>query len=102
MFAAAIFFLTRCYSLDLRVLESARINASMREFNQALKTSTATFGEVATAISRVRRTVEQYRTGERRVTADAAREMVAYLRLRSEEFTAAADRLEGALQQEEQ
>ncbi len=102
MYAAAISFLTRCYSLDLRVLESARIYTSMREFNQALKTSTATFGEVATAISRVRRTVEQYRTGERRVTADAAREMVAYLRLRSEQFTTAADRLEAALQEEEQ
>jgi len=74
----------------------------MIEFNEALKTSTATFGEVARAISRVRRTVEQYRTGERRVTADAARELVAYLRLRSEQFTAAADRLEAATQQEEQ
>ena len=74
----------------------------MKEFNEALRISTATFGEVATAISRVRRTVEQYRIGERRVTADAAREMVAYLRLRSQQFIAAADRLEAATQQEEQ
>ena len=92
----------RCCSLDLRVPKFARIYTSMKEFNEALKISTATFGDVSTAISRVRRTVEQYRTGERRVTADAAREMVAYLRLRSEQFTTAADRLEAALQEEAQ
>lgn len=72
----------------------------MEEFNEALSISRATLGEVAEGIGRVRRTVEQYRSGERSVTPDAARAMVAYLRDRSEQFTITASKLEAALNKE--
>lgn len=51
--------------------------------------------------SRALRTIQAYAAGERRVTEDAARELVDYLRHRSEELTAAADNLEAALREEE-
>ena len=74
----------------------------MEEFTEAVETATATIGDVAQGMGRARRTVHQYLAGERTVTPEATRAMVAYLRLRSEQFTAAADRLEAATQQEEQ
>ena len=74
----------------------------MQEFKEAVETATATIGDVAQEMGRARRTVHQYLAGERTVTPEAARAMVAYLRLRSEQLTAAADRLEAATQQEEQ
>ena len=47
------------------------------------------------------RTLMAYRRSERRVTAAAARELVEYLRRQSSRFTAAADALEAALEEEE-
>ena len=74
----------------------------MIEFSESVEVATATIGDVAKGIGRARRTVHQYLAGERTVTSEAARAMAAYLRLRSEQLTAAADRLEAAMQQEEQ
>lgn len=51
--------------------------------------------------SRALRTIQAYAGGERRVTDDAARELVAFLRHRSEELANAADHLEAALEREE-
>ena len=74
----------------------------MKGFTKAVEIATATIGDVAQGMGRARRTVHQYLAGERAVTPEAARAMVAYLRLRSEQLTAAADKLEAATQQEEQ
>ena len=74
----------------------------MKEFTRSVEIATATIGDVARGMTRARRTVHQYLAGERTVTPEAARAMVAYLRLRSEQLTAAADKLEAATQQEEQ
>ncbi len=74
----------------------------MREFTEAVEIATATIGNVAQGMGRARRTVHQYLAGERTVTPEATRVMAAYLRLRSEQFIAAADRLEAATQREEQ
>ena len=74
----------------------------MQEFARAVEIATATIGDVAQGMGRARRTVHQYLAGERTVTPEATQAMAAYLRLRSEQFTAAADRLEAATQQEEQ
>ena len=74
----------------------------MKEFARAVEIATATIGDVAQGMGRARRTVHQYLAGERTVTAEAARVMAVYLRLRSEQFTAAANKLEAAQQQEEQ
>ena len=74
----------------------------MREFTEAVEIATATIGNVAQGMGRARRTVHQYLAGERTVTPEATQAIAVYLRLRSEQFTAAADRLEAATQQEEQ
>ena len=46
-------------------------------------------------------TLQAYRAGQRRVTSDAARELVGYLRSQAESLTEAADKLEAALAKEE-
>ena len=74
----------------------------MDEFKGAVEIATATIGDVAQGMGRARRTVHQYLAGERTVTPEAARAIAVYLRLRSEQFTATANRLEAATQQEEQ
>ncbi|MFG1691212.1 hypothetical protein ACGF5M_03475 [Gemmatimonadota bacterium] len=51
--------------------------------------------------SRSYRTLQAYRRNERRVTEDAAEELVAYLRVRAGRLNTAADRLEAALPREE-
>lgn len=51
--------------------------------------------------SRALRTIQAYGGGERRVTADAARELVSYLRHRSGELADAADAVEAALEKGE-
>ena len=45
-------------------------------------------------------TIQAYKTGTRRVTADAGEELVSYLRERAAAFTKAADKLEAATKQE--
>lgn len=71
-------------------------------FVRATDAALAHLGDVSEAIGRVRRTVQQYRSGERRVTEDAARRLVTYLRRRAGELTEAADELERALAAEEE
>ena len=46
------------------------------------------------------RTLHSYRLGERRISEAAVREMLEYIRERSEKLTAAANALEAALEQE--
>ena len=56
--------------------------------------------EVARETGRGHRTLHAYVRGERRVTDPAVRELIAYLRAKSDTFTAAADRMEAALEEE--
>ena len=48
------------------------------------------------------RTLHAYLRGERRVTHEAARELIRYIRARATQLTAAADALEAALNKEVQ
>ena len=57
--------------------------------------------EVSRETGRAWRTLMAYKRSERRVTESAARELLAHLRHRSHQLTAAADALEAALEQEE-
>ena len=57
--------------------------------------------EVARETGRGHRTLHAYVRRERRVTNAAVRELIDYLRTKSHTFTAAADRMESALEQEE-
>ncbi len=70
-------------------------------FIGALELARATIGDIGEAIGRSYRALMSYRSGERRVTPDAARLLAGYLRSRSEMFTAAADELDAAAQKEE-
>lgn len=63
-------------------------------FEAAAEAATATLGDVAEGIGRARRTLHMYLSGERRVTADAARELAQHLRERSEELAELARELE--------
>ena len=56
--------------------------------------------DVAKETGRGYRTLQSYRLGERRITEAAVREMVKYLKERSDTLTAAADALASALEQE--
>ena len=56
---------------------------------------------VADVTGRGLRTLHAYRRGERRITENAARELVEYLRAMSSDLTKAADALEAALQEGE-
>ncbi len=50
---------------------------------------------------RALRTLQSYKSGERPVTEGAAQELIAYLRQRLPQFTAAAEELEEALRKED-
>ena len=56
--------------------------------------------EVARETGRGHRTLHAYVRGERNVTKPAVVELIGYLRAKSEHFTAAADRMEAALEKE--
>ena len=56
--------------------------------------------ELARETGRSHRMLHAYVRGERRVTDPAVRELIEYLRAKSEHFTAAADRMEAALKEE--
>ena len=56
--------------------------------------------EVARETGRGHRTLHAYVRGERRVTRPAVEELVAYLRSKSDTFTAAADKMAAALEEE--
>lgn len=68
---------------------------------EAVELATATLGDVAEAIGRARRTVELYRSGERRVTADAMHRLADYLRQRARVFTDTAEDLERAVEEDQ-
>ncbi len=70
-------------------------------FIGALELARATIGDIGEAIGRSYRSLMSYRSGERRITPDAARLLASYLRSRSEMFTAAADELEAEAESEE-
>ena len=70
-----------------------------RQYVKALKG--LNLGDVARETGRGLRTLQAYRSGYRRVTEPAARELVKYLRARSATFTTAANRVEAALKKEE-
>ena len=53
--------------------------------------------ELARETGRSHRMLHAYVRGERRVTDPAVRELIEYLRAKSDTFTAAADRMEAAL-----
>ncbi len=56
--------------------------------------------EVARETGRGHRTLHAYVRQERRVTDAAVRELIVYLRARSDTFTAAADKMAAALEEE--
>ena len=56
--------------------------------------------EVARETGRGHRTLHAYVRGERRVTDAAVRELIEYLRAKSDTFTAAADKMAAALEEE--
>lgn len=56
--------------------------------------------DLAQTTGRGYRTLMAYRSGERRITEAAAKELVEYLRERSERFSAAASALAAALEKE--
>lgn len=56
--------------------------------------------ELAEAKGRAYRTLQAYRKGDRRITPEAARELIEFLREQATSFTAAADALEAALAEE--
>ena len=56
--------------------------------------------ELARETGRSHRMLQAYVRGERRVTDPAVRELIAYLRAKSDTFTAAADRMAAALEEE--
>ncbi len=56
--------------------------------------------EVSRETGRGLRTLHSYLRRERRVTDPAVRELIKYLRAKSDTFTAAADRMEAALEKE--
>ncbi len=73
-----------------------------RRFNRAADLLTGSLEDVARAIGRARRTFFAYRSGERRVTPEAARALTRYLRLRAGKLLEAADDLENAARKEEE
>lgn len=83
---------------DVRILTHMSNKVEQR-YREALERINAS--ALARWGSRALRTIQAYAGGDRRVTADAARELVAFLRHRSEELTTAADALEAALEEEE-
>ena len=69
-----------------------------REYREALRS--LNYAEVSRETGRALRTLHSYMNGDRRVTEPAARELVAFLRARSASFTAAAEKVEAALEKE--
>ncbi len=71
-----------------------------REYREALRG--LNYAEVARETGRALRTLHAYMNSSRRVTEPAAQELIAFLRSRSASFTAAADKVEAALEEEGQ
>ncbi len=87
--------------LALPVLEQYMLYMSkdlQRWCREAL--SRLNLAEVARETGRGHRTLHAYVRGERRVTDPAVRELIEYLRAKSDTFTAAADKMAAALEEE--
>ena len=69
-----------------------------RQYREALRG--LNLAQTARDTGRGLRTLHAYMNGDRRVTESAARELVDYLRSKSRSFTAAADKVEAALEKE--
>ena len=69
-----------------------------RQYREALRG--LNLAQTARDTGRGLRTLHAYMNGDRRVTESAARELVDYLRSKSTSFTAAADKVEAALEKE--
>ena len=69
-----------------------------RQYREALRG--LNLAQTARETGRGLRTLHAYMNGDRRVTEAAARELVDYLRSKSTSFTAAADKVEAALEEE--
>ena len=69
-----------------------------RRYREALKG--LNYAEVSRETGRGLRTLHAYMNGDRRVTDPAVRELIAYLRSKSDTFTAAADKMAAALEEE--
>lgn len=72
------------------------MKSSLEErYRQAL--DLVTMADLARSGERAYKTLQAYRSGYRRPTVAAARELVTFLRVRAEESTRAAERLEEAI-----
>ena len=69
-----------------------------RQYREALRG--LNYAEVSRKTGRGLRTLHAYMNGDRRVTDPAVRELIEYLRARSDTFTVAADQMEAALEKE--
>ena len=69
-----------------------------RWYREAL--SGLNLAEVARETDRGHRTLHAYMRGERTVTKEAVEQLIEYLRAKSDTFTAAADRMAAALEEE--
>ena len=85
---------------SVSVRYTAHMNRDLeQQYREALRG--LNYAEVARETGRGLRTLHAYMKGYRRITEPAARELIAYLRAKSETFTTAANRVEAALEKEE-
>lgn len=70
-------------------------------FRKATDAATASLLDVAHALGRTRRSVQQLRAGERGVSAETCRDLAAWLRRRAGRFEALAEDLERAAEEED-
>lgn len=69
-------------------------------FVRATDTARAHLGDVADALDRTRRSLQQLRAGERGTSPEVVRELAAYLRDRAKRFRELAEELERAAEKE--
>lgn len=70
-------------------------------FVRATNLAMASLKDISEAMGRVRRTLQMYRAGQRRVTPDAARSLALYLQEQARAFEEIADELERTADKEE-
>ncbi len=70
-------------------------------FVRATDLAMTSLKDISEAMGRVRRTLQMYRAGQRRVTPDAARALALYLREQARAFEGIADELERTADKEE-
>ncbi len=70
-------------------------------FVRATNLAMASLKDISKATGRVRRTLQMYRAGQRRVTPDAARSLALYLQEQAGAFEEIADELERTADKEE-